>query len=127
MKMRCCFVSNSSSSSFIISKTNKSVAEIENALKNAFLEQIGKDELKNVQFDIFDENVMIREYRKDMSEDAKNDLKRDLHHMTYYSDRLEDFSIDDDCIIIATTENFFTDEFKQIVSDMFDCRCQHLG
>ena len=136
MKMRCCFVSNSSSSSFIISKTDKSVAKIENALKNTFLKQIGKDELMNVRYcekkrsdilGLFDENVLIREYRKDMPEIAKNELKRDLHHMTYYSNRLEDFHIDDDCIIIATTENFFTDEFKQIVSDMFDCRCQHLG
>ena len=50
MKMRCCFVSNSSSSSFIISKTDKSVAKIENALKNTFLKQIGKDELMNVRY-----------------------------------------------------------------------------
>lgn len=54
MKMRCCFVSNSSSSSFIISKIDKSIAEIENTLKNTFLEQIGKDEFKQIVSDMFD-------------------------------------------------------------------------
>lgn len=107
MKIRECFVSNSSSSSFIVNSTNTE------DIKKRFEKYYGK----------LDDCVYICTFTKNMSRKERNKQKEKLHKLTWWNFK----KCYNDKTYIVTTENLLDIDVLEKLEKEFGVRYQHLG